>query len=170
MEYIHPPSRMLSEDDYYTASRLTQIVSVDLLIRDPKGRFLLGKRVNKPARGYWFNPGGRVFLTETVSDAAKRILKDEAGLKWEDATNTKFLGSYHHDYPDNFRDDKHGTHYISMAYIVDVPTPLPIGVSEKMKDQHSEDRWMHLSDLLKSDEVHPFVKYFFHYDAPNKVG
>jgi colanic acid biosynthesis protein WcaH len=35
----------------------TPLVSVDLIIKN-ENKILLGKRVNKPAQGYWFTLGG----------------------------------------------------------------------------------------------------------------
>jgi len=35
----------------------TPLVSIDLVIRNPSNKVLLGKRNNRPAMGYWFVPG-----------------------------------------------------------------------------------------------------------------
>lgn len=55
------------------------VVCVDIVIRQGK-RFLLVKRNNKPARGEYFVPGGRVLKNETLEAAALRKLKQETGL------------------------------------------------------------------------------------------
>ncbi len=36
------------------------LVTIDLIIRNPKSDVLLGKRLNRPAQGFWFVPGGRI--------------------------------------------------------------------------------------------------------------
>ena len=51
----------------------TPLVSVDLIIENRLKQILLGKRVNRPAQGYWFVPGGRILKNETIKDAIKRI-------------------------------------------------------------------------------------------------
>ena len=38
----------------------TPLVAVDLIIENRNKEILLGKRVNRPAQGYWFVPGGRI--------------------------------------------------------------------------------------------------------------
>ncbi len=158
---------MLSQDDYYRIIKQTQIVSVDLLIKNTDQKYLLGKRVNSPAKGFLFCPGGRVFKDESIQDAAKRVLKDEVGLEWGFITQD-FIGAYEHVYSDNFRDDKFGTHYISMAWLITLPNFKKISV-KNMQNQHSGIAWMTSDDILKSDDVHKFVKYFFDIKAPNKI-
>lgn len=55
------------------------IPCVDIVIVN-EGAVLLGRRVNKPAQGkYWF-PGGRVAKGETLIKAAQRKAKEETGL------------------------------------------------------------------------------------------
>ena len=58
----------------------TPLVSVDLIIRNPFQKVLLGKRTNRPAKGYWFVPGGRILKNETIYQALKRISEVEVGL------------------------------------------------------------------------------------------
>ena len=52
----------LTGDLFKTIIDNTPLVSVDLIVKC-KGKILLGKRVNKPAQGYWFTLGGRVLKT-----------------------------------------------------------------------------------------------------------
>lgn len=166
-----PQVRMLSQDDYYQAVKLTQVVSVDILLC-VDSKYLLGKRLNNPAKGYLFNPGGRVFKEESIPDAVKRVFEDEIGpiLPRE---NFRFLGVYEHQYPNNFRDDKFGTHYVSMLYTLNIDswdfTKYQEIVAGSMKAQHSETAWMTSEEILKSPKVHPYVKDFFRKDASNKV-
>lgn len=56
------------------------VFCVDLVVRDPRGRVLLVKRANAPARGQWWLPGGRVLYHELRVDAARRKLLEECGL------------------------------------------------------------------------------------------
>jgi len=157
---------MLSQDDYYQAVKLTQVVSVDILFCVGQ-RYLLGKRVNNPAKGYLFNPGGRAFKEESIPNAAVRICEEEIGISH--VKNLRFVGVYEHQYPNNFRDDKHGTHYVSMLYEISVESLSSEWKEEAMKAQHSEIVWMTYKEIMKSPKVHPYVKDFFRKDPPNKV-
>ena len=53
---------------------------VDLVVLDPIGRALLVKRVNHPAIGQWWFPGGRVHFLESREAAAARKLAEECNL------------------------------------------------------------------------------------------
>ena len=55
--------------------KATPLVSIDLIIRNPSHKILLGKRINRPAKDYWFVPGGRIIKNETIAHALKRISK-----------------------------------------------------------------------------------------------
>lgn len=56
------------------------IPCVDLIVTNAKNEFLMLKRVNEPAKGEWWFPGGRVHFGESRVEAAKRKLKEECGL------------------------------------------------------------------------------------------
>lgn len=42
------------------------LISIDLLVENEQGQYLLGLRKNRPAQGYWFVPGGRVQKNESA--------------------------------------------------------------------------------------------------------
>ena len=50
----------LSQQAFATVVESTPLISIDLIVENEQGEILLGKRTNRPARGYWFVPGGRV--------------------------------------------------------------------------------------------------------------
>ena len=45
---------MISIDKFKTVVENTPLISVDFIIENEQGKYLLGKRVNEPASGYWF--------------------------------------------------------------------------------------------------------------------
>lgn len=53
------------------------------------GKILLGKRKNSYRAGYYGCPGGRLELTESLAECAKRELLEETGVT---ATALKYLG------------------------------------------------------------------------------
>ena len=130
----------------------TPLVSVDLIVKN-EGRVLLGKRVNKPAQGYWFTLGGRVFKDEMINSAIKRIAKVELGI---DLTATpKFIGVFEHLYDDSIFDHV-STHYLNLGYELELSE-----LSELPKEQHNDYRWFSVEELLESVEVHGYVKDYF---------
>ena len=130
----------------------TPLVSVDLIVKN-EGKVLLGKRVNKPAQGYWFTLGGRVLKDEMINSAIARIAKVELGI--ELTSTPKFIGVFEHLYDDSIFDHV-STHYVNLGYEVELS-----GLEDLPKDQHNEYRWFGLEELMESDEVHGYVKDYF---------
>ena len=57
------------------------ILCVDLVVTDRTGKyFFLVKRDNKPERGKWWFPGGRVYKNEFLHQAVRRKLREETNL------------------------------------------------------------------------------------------
>ncbi len=130
----------------------TPLVSLDLVVKS-KGRVLLGKRVNKPAKGYWFTIGGRIYKNEKITDTIQRIAREELGI--ELSTAAEFVGVFEHLYDDGIYEGV-STHYVNLVYEVeidDLPT-LP-------KDQHDAYQWFGIDELLGSDRVHRYIKEIF---------
>ncbi|WP_313449769.1 NUDIX domain-containing protein, partial [Pseudescherichia sp.] len=63
----------LSQEDFATVVRSTPLISIDLIVENARGEFLLGKRTNRPAQGFWFVPGGRVQKDEPLAQAFERL-------------------------------------------------------------------------------------------------
>ena len=133
----------------------TPLVSIDLIVKNKEGKILLGKRKNRPARGYYFVPGGRIFKNERIEEAFKNISKNELG-KALDIDKAKFLGVYQHFYDDNYFGDNTGTHYVVLAYEV-----FEEDLDLKDDEQHSDFIWLSPEEILKSKNVHPYTKDYF---------
>ena len=91
----------LSQEDFATVVRSTPLISIDLVVENERGEFLLGQRTNRPAQGYWFVPGGRVQKDETLENAFARLTQAELGLRLP-MTAGQFYGVWQHFYDDNF--------------------------------------------------------------------
>lgn len=129
--------------------RLSPLVSIDLVARNPAGEVLVGWRRNRPAQASWFVPGGRIAKDERIADAFARLAREELGLPLA-VTQARFLGVFEHLYPDNFAGEPgFGTHYVVLAYEVDAPPGLV-----PPDDQHARYRWMSDAALLAEPEVH----------------
>ena len=134
----------------------TPLVSIDLIVRNGQGQVLLGQRLNRPAKGYWFVPGGRICKDETMASAFTRLAKEELGLGRE-LTQATCLGPYEHFYTDNFSGTDFTTHYVVLGYRLDAEITL----TDLPKEQHGHYRWFDVDELLQADDVHDNTKLYF---------
>jgi len=147
---------MLPFETFKLVVESTPLVAIDLIVRARDGTILLGKRNNRPAKGLWFVPGGRILKDEPLKLAFSRLLDDELGLRSEDVV-VGSRGLYQHFYPDNFSVESFSTHYVVMAYeiqVIDKCFSLQYG-------QHSDYKWFEQVNLLESHEVHQYTKWYF---------
>src|SRR5512142_1242744 len=77
------PGEWMAPEDFQNVIRLTPLVAIDLIIRSPDGKVLVGRRTNEPARGVFFVPGGRITKNETRPAAFRRISQEELGIGLE---------------------------------------------------------------------------------------
>ena len=149
---------MLDSNTFKTVVHSAPLVSIDLIILNEDGEVLLGKRKNKPAKGFYFTIGGRVFKNESLIIAATRILNEELGLQLVDELT--FVGIFEHFYGDSIFSNT-STHYVNMAYQMKVQNTT---IDSLAKAQHSTYKWVCVSDLMKDSEVHGNVKAYFEED------
>lgn len=71
---------MLDKELYTKILASVPVLTVDLIVEDYLGRYLLVRPNNEPLKGEYYVPGGRVMLMETVQAAVKRKLLEETGL------------------------------------------------------------------------------------------
>ena len=135
----------------------TPLISIDLIVRNPQGRILLGQRINRPAQGYWFVPGGRIRKNECLADAFVRLANEELELTSCNIQDALLLGPFEHFYTDNFFGEDFSTHYVVLSYQINIdtlPTQLP-------QEQHHSYRWFSVDELLNSPSVHLHTKQYF---------
>ncbi|MGR5302986.1 GDP-mannose mannosyl hydrolase [Vibrio alfacsensis] len=147
----------LSKQRFSQVIESTPLVSIDLIIEDESGQILLGERLNRPAQGFWFVPGGRILKNEKLEDAFARLTQEELGREFE-LSQAKLLGPYTHLYDDNVFGNEFTTHYVAIAYklvVIRSELNLPMDV------QHSRYRWYDKNELLTSDKVHIHTKWYF---------
>ena len=146
----------LSTEDAFTVVRLAPVPSIDLVIKDHAGLFLVGLRTNRPAAGQWFVPGGRIQKEETFAAAFSRLCRDE--LSTEVTIDcARFLGAFEHFYDDNFLSVPGiTTHYIALAYAID----LDLSIESLPRDQHIDYKWLEESALLTDSTVHENTKMY----------
>jgi colanic acid biosynthesis protein WcaH len=150
----------LSDPEFEDLIRLGPLIAMDLVVRNEHGQYLLGQRVNEPARGFWFVPGGRIYKNERMAQAFIRITTEELGVEFElnDSTRVAFLGPYEHLYQENFfKEPGLTTHYVVLGY------SLAVGQAElALPDaQHHSYSWMMPADILDAPHAHENTKAYF---------
>lgn len=147
----------LNDDIFSQTVRFAPLVSIDLIVRDPDRKILVGLRTNEPAKGFYFVPGGRIRKDETIKHAFTRILETEVGCQ-ADFEDARLLGVYEHMYAENrFGHPNYGTHYVVLAYeplLNQRPTVI-------LDIQHSSYQWLPEAELKASPGVHPYTKAYF---------
>lgn len=114
---------MLSQDDFYNVSKNANLASIDFII-SYKGKYLVGKRMN---------------------EAFIRMTKKELGISLE-KKDFIFHCISQHWYKNNFRDNKFGTHYISLSFKKELTDDEYKLID--IKDQHSNIKWLTKEELL----------------------
>lgn len=146
---------MLPLDLFKLALEHLPLFAIDLIIINEQNEILVGKRVNEPAQGFWFVPGGRVFKNEALSDAFGRISRAELGIELP-YKNAKLLGIYDHFYPNSVVSDVISTHYVNAAHAIKTELLL----SELPILQHTNYRWVAINNLESEPDVHVYSKVF----------
>ena len=140
---------MLDDQTFKTVIDSTPLISIDLLVKKDN-KILLGKRINKPAQGYLFSIGGRVYKNETIDNAMMRIASNELNISLK--LTPRFIGVFEHFYDDSIYKDV-STHYVNLAYEIEIEETLDLPI-----EQHNEYQWLTIDELLKSKKVHKYVK------------
>jgi len=143
---------MLDDITFKTIIDSAPLISIDILLKKD-GKVLLGKRINKPAQGYFFSMGGRVNKNEAIANAMARIAKNELNIELKYIP--KFIGVFEHFYDDSIYKVV-STHYVNLAYEYEVKEVLNLPT-----EQHDEYRWFTIDELLQSEQVHKYVKDYF---------
>jgi colanic acid biosynthesis protein WcaH len=160
---IEPPAPSaagrLSPDRFRAAVDMLPLVSIDLLVRDGRGRYLMGLRGNPPAQGRWFVPGGRIRKGEALAHALERLAAEELGMALPPA-RWRLHGVYEHFYDVNFAGESGmPTHYVVLAYQTQLP-PGPLATALPAT-QHLGYRWDTPEDAAADADVHPYTKAYF---------
>ncbi|MCE7520568.1 NUDIX domain-containing protein [Halomonas titanicae] len=148
------PQGFLPKEIFENITDCTPLVSIDFIITDAE-KILLGKRLNRPAKGDWFVPGGRVLKNETLDNAFQRLAVCEIGKPCF-RHEADLVGVYEHFYPDSMFSSNISTHYIVLAYqlhLVPVELDLP-------KKEHDSFKWWPLIEAFHSFNVSFYTKKY----------
>lgn len=137
------PAR-IPERIYKQILKLVPIPCTDaVIVRN--GKFLLGKRINRPASGRWFLIGGRILRGESLTHSVLRHIRIETGLK---VKVERLLGAKE----TIFKNSAQGpaSHAVNSVFLVAAPTFRV----RPLNKENSEFKW--LSKIERS--WHPYVK------------
>lgn len=148
----------LSDPVFSIVIDATPLVSLDLIVRNSAGQILLGERMNRPAQGYWFVPGGRIRKMESLSSAFERLTREELGLRFA-LTDAVLLRPFDHFYQDSVFGDLPSTHYVAIAYEL-LAGDLINDLQALPQQQHGRYRWFTEEELLADVRVHPHTKAY----------
>ncbi|WP_285164747.1 GDP-mannose mannosyl hydrolase [Shewanella goraebulensis] len=145
----------LSEDVFTQVIDSTPLVSIDLLIENSQGQVLLGLRTNRPAKGMWFVPGGRILKNESLDMAFSRLCEQELGIIAH-RKQASLIGPFEHFYDDCVFSNAVSTHYVVLGYklIVDV------NIDELPTAQHGHYKWFSKREILQDTTVHKHSKWY----------
>lgn len=149
----------LADETFKGIIQHTPLISIDLILRNEKGEVLLGKRVNAPAKGYWFVPGGRVRKNETLDDAFVRLVREELGIESGiTRADAKFLGVFEHFYEDCVFGEEISTHYVVLAYEFFLNE---LDISTSPLQQHEKCNWWLIKNVFEESEIHKNSLMYF---------
>lgn len=149
-------ARLLEKEKFQALVASAPLISMDLIVENEDGQFLLGLRQNRPAKGYWFVPGGRILKNELLDDAFFRITANELGRSFH-RSQSNFIGVFEHFYSDSVFGGNISTHYVVLAYHLKVncenldPSP----------QQHSTYRWFCKTEAANDLNVHDYARIYF---------
>jgi colanic acid biosynthesis protein WcaH len=74
---------VIPAEQYQQIIEVLPILCVDVVVKNPRGEYLLIKRANEPRRGQWWVIGGRLLKGETLEEAVVRKVREETSLEVE---------------------------------------------------------------------------------------
>lgn len=157
------PGPWLSAEAFGTACAALPLVSIDLMVTRPGPdgpELLLGLRNNRPARDWWFTPGGRIRKNEAFGEAMSRVARDEIGLGPECLVRAQLLGAWDHFYPDSAFDPAISTHYVNLPHALHLTAEeaAMIRPPRGPEAQHRAWKWLPLPEAGRDVLVHPHVR------------
>lgn len=157
----------LPQATFEAALAALPLVSVDWVLSNPEGAVLCGLRLNAPARGAWFTPGGRVHKGEALAEALQRVAMSELGAPQAVAASwlerTKAMGAWDHFYEDSAFSPTAATHYVNLPHALALTWAEIEAVNLPIGEQHGSWRWVPSTSPKGENhadmpEVHPYVK------------
>lgn len=153
--------KWLTKEQFTIAVDYLPLVSIDLCMVHEK-RILLGKRNNRPAKNWWFTPGGRIKKNEAVSSAIMRIFMEECNYLYVQKKSLTLMGAWDHFYNESAFDENLVTHYINLPHYFPISQQTKDGLNlpTGFEEQHSDWTWMPLNEAANHPKVHQYVRQY----------
>ncbi|PKO76157.1 MAG: hypothetical protein CVU21_14760 [Betaproteobacteria bacterium HGW-Betaproteobacteria-15] len=157
------PEGLLPLAQFQQAVAALPLVSVDWVLTNPAGELLVGQRLNAPARGTWFTPGGRIRKGEPLAAALRRVAAEELGLADEQAgalaQRGEPMGAWDHFYPDAAFSPTVPTHYVNLPYAARLSQAEVNALGLPVGEQHGHWQWLPLAQAAQQVHAHvqPYV-------------
>ena len=148
---------MLSNKQFQDIIKLTPLIALDLIIYY-KNKIILGRRINEPAKGLFFIPGGRILKGETLEKSCLRLTKNELGFTIP-LNKFTFHMNTQHIYKNNFFNNNFSTHYICLCYKYELNDIEYKKIN--IDQQHDDILWLTQDKMLKNDLIHINTKNYF---------
>ena len=115
----------------------------------------MGKRINEPAKDFYFVPGGRILKNESIDSAIERISLNELGHLYK-RKDTKFLNIFEHFYTNSFwENESFSTHYVVMAFQINCSEDENFN----LKNQHQDLKWFSKEDI-RNIKIHKYSQLY----------
>jgi len=150
----------LNEEQWKLFVKNNPIYAIDIVVFSHERGVLLGKRINDPAKGKYFVPGGRVFKDENRENAFNRICKEEINIDLN-FKKSSLIGIYEHFYNNSkWTEEIFSTHYIVEARLIKINPKLENDIN--IDNQHSKRLWLK-NYFQNQSEIHSYCKPYFQY-------
>jgi len=162
---IEEPRGLLPLVQFQQAVAALPLVSVDWVLTNPAGELLVGQRLNAPALGTWFTPGGRIRKGEPLAVALRRVAAEELGLAEARAgalaQRGEPMGAWDHFYPDAAFSPTMPTHYVNLPYAARLSEAEVSALSLPVGEQHGHWQWLPLTQAAQQVHAHvqPYVAW-----------
>ncbi|MDO9484002.1 MAG: NUDIX domain-containing protein [Hydrogenophaga sp.] len=157
-----PAAGLLPLAQFQQAVAALPLVSVDWVLTNPAGELLVGQRLNAPARGAWFTPGGRIRKGEALAVALGRVAQEELGtppgLAATLVQRGRLMGAWDHFYPDSTFSPTVPTHYVNLPHWVALTADEVAALRLPLGEQHGEWLWLPLEEAAL--RVHLWVRAY----------
>lgn len=154
------PGGLLPLAQFQQAVAALPLVSVDWVLTNPAGELLVGQRLNAPARGTWFTPGGRVRKGEALAVAQQRVALEELGLPLAHSAawlaRARLMGAWDHFFSDAAFSANAPTQYVNLPHWVALSEAEVAQLRLPVGEQHGHWQWMPLDHAAEA--VHEYVK------------
>ena len=153
------PKGWISQEEFTRAVNALPLVSVDLLVLNGKGKLLLGRRKNRPAKDFWFTPGARIRKGEPTHEALARVWREELGQN-SPVPGLCLIGAWDHFYADSAFSSDVSTHYVNLPHLYEIDGDGVSFIDALPSEQHEAWQWLSLEQAAIAEDVHKYVRVY----------